>query len=1449
VELASLLLVASGLAVSVPAGTSAAAPDEPQLGKIKPQLAQQLESKGAATFWIRFTDRPDLSKAATITDRTARGQYVYERLTKAARDSQSDVRALLDEQGTAYRSFWAANAIRVQAGSQALAADLTAQPEVEALYPTFTYKLEKPKKGTDVHKPNAVEWGVANINADDVWSEFGDTGEDIVVGSIDSGVQYDHPALVDQYRGNNGDGTFTHDYNWFDASGTCGGAPCDNDGHGTHTMGTMVGDDGAANQIGVAPGATWITANGCCPSDEALIASGEWMLAPTDLEGENPDVSKRPDIINNSWGTEVPSNDPFMEDVEAAWAASGIFGSFSNGNNGPACQTSGSPGSRTINYSVGAYDVNNAIAGFSSRGTGQDGTIKPNISAPGVNVRSSVPGNSYGSLSGTSMASPHLVGAIALLWSAAPSLRGDVEGTRALLDDNAIDVANTTCGGTADDNNVFGEGRLDALALLENAPVGDTGTLSGTVSDEATGDPIGGATVAVDGETDRSTTTDDDGSYSLRLPTGDYAVSASAFGYGTEDANATITADTVTTQDFALGVTPSVTVRGTVTDGGGHGWPLYAKINIAGPAPDVWTDPTTGDYSVDLPSGATYSMTVTADLPGYLPSTDDVVVGGSAVTHDVALEVDDNTCTAPGYVFNTAGVTEDFSGEELPDGWTVTDELDNGQVWTFDDPGGQGNLTGGAGGFAIVDSDNYGSGGEQDTSLISPVVDMSDLTAPVVGFAQDYNNLGDTADVDVSIDGGETWETVLHQTTDVRGPRTDVLQLPTAAGQSEVQVRFHYYDASYGWWWEIDDVFVGNRTCDPVEGGLVVGNVRGSTGDTGINGATVTSIDKPADKATTKPTPADPAVDDGFYQLFSSLTGRHPFEATAKQHGSQRQTVNVPRNRTVAADFRLAAGHLTVTPTSLATSAKLGGAPKSKKFTITNDGTAPVNVELGERDGGFVMQRADGTSQDLSQLSKSEGAPLQRLKAPVSLTAAGAGTAKSATAASPGTQDAPWTDIADYPSSVMDNAVVNADGTIYTIGGGDGSASTAAVNAYDPESLSWTPRADLPGARNALAAGVVNGTIVATGGWADGGPATDTWVYDAAGDAWTAVADAPEALSASGQAVLDGKLYTVGGCTTADCLPMSGAVAAYDVASDSWQELAPYPDSVAFASCAGIDGQVYCTGGNDGSAASTATYAYDPSADSWSPVADAPVDLWAAASAGADGTLVVTGGVQGGAITNAAFAYDPTSDSWTDLPNSNVARYRGGAACGFYKVGGSEGNFAATPDSEMLPGLEDCAAGGADVGWLSVEPTTATLQPGKSMTVTVTTDPNVPQPGVYTAAVTIGEDAPGNVDAVTVTMTVTPPAAWGKLAGTVKGTSCAGATAPLAGATVQVDSWAGSWTLVTGSDGTYAQWFNAGANPLQLIAAKDGYAPQTKQVRLTKGATVRGDFTLKKARC
>src|SRR5699024_8544037 len=176
----------------------------------------------------------------------------------------------------------------------------------------------------------------------------------------------------------------------------------------------------------------------------------------------------------------------------------------------------------------------------------------------------------------------------------------------------------------------------------------------------------------------------------------------------------------------------------------------------------------------------------------------------------------------------------------------------------------------------------------------------------------------------------------------------------------------------------------------------------------------------------------------------------------------------------------------------------------------------------------------------------------------------------------------------------------------------------------------------------------------------------------------------------------DGKLYSVGGCTTADCLPMSSTVTAYDPASDTWETLADYPAAVAFASCAGIDGEVFCTGGNGGTGGTAASYVYSPDSDTWIPIADAPVDTWASQYAAANGQLIVNGGVQGGAITNATFAYDPTTDEWTDLPNSNTAVYRGAAACGFGKFGGSSGSFNATADTEYLPGFDDCGSAGAD---------------------------------------------------------------------------------------------------------------------------------------------------------
>ncbi|MFU8853186.1 S8 family serine peptidase [Micromonospora sp. SL1-18] len=1442
--LVATALIATSTGAQAGTGTGAAA------DKIRPDLAKQLQGKNEGDFWIHFKDKADLRQATANKDWNKRGTAVAEGLQKTAAASQAKIRAELDSLGVKYEAFWATNAIKVTGGTSTMVQNFAAHAEVDGLYAPIEYKVPEVTEGTNEKTVNALEWGIANIKADQVWSQYGVKGAGITVANIDTGVQFDHPALVNSYRGNNGDGTFNHNYNWYNAAGTCA-TPCDNNGHGTHTMGTMAGSDGA-NQVGVAPEVKWIAANGCCPSDAALINSGQWMLQPRDLNGQNPDASKRPNIINNSWGTTAPSNDPFMEDVTNAWKDSGIFGAWANGNNGPNCQTSGSPGSLTSNYSAGAYDINNNIASFSSRGAGQNGTIKPNISAPGVNVRSSVPGNSYASYNGTSMATPHLAGAVALLWSAAPALVGDIDATRALLNTTAVDKADSQCGGTAANNNVYGEGRLDTLALLDAAPIGDTGTLTATVTDAGSGAPIAGAALALTGPASRQLKTGSDGKYSSLLPAGDYQIAVSAFGYGTKTVSATITKDTTTTTNVALTAMPSVTVSGSVTDGSGQGWPLYAKVSVEGPSGvSDYTTPTNGQYSFKLPSGATYSIKVEPQYPGYQTVTNEVAVGSSNVTHNVAVPTAANSCTAaPGYRNGSDGVYETFDGTTVPSGWSVEDNIGNGQVWQFTDPGNRGNLTGGTGRFAIIDSDKYGIGNRQDSSLVSPVVDLTDVEAPVIRFNQDYQQYTTSrGDVDLSLDGGTTWTNVLRQSVSTRGPRVTEIKIPQAAGNAQTRVRFHYYDAQWAYWWQVDNVLIGSKVvCQPIDGGLVLGHVQDKNDNKYLNGATVTSDDRPAEQATTAATPDDTKLPDGFFWMFSSLTGSHKFTAKSGKYISQSKQVDVQAHQATGTAFQLGAGRLSIEPAEVVGSAQMPAGKARKTFTVTNTGAAPVDVEFSERAGDFVLLRADGSKMSKQEVLASSGAPEQRLNVPTSFAAQATGKPAKASSAADGPYAAPWTNIANYPANVMDNRVVNLDGKVYSIAGGNGSASTAKNYVYDPIAQNWAPIADLPGARNALTVGVADGKIIATGGWAASGPDGTTWSYDPAANTWTKKANNPAPRAAAGQAVVDGKLYAVGGCTTSSCTPMSNSAVRYDPGSDTWETLPNYPKSVAFASCGGIDGVVYCTGGNDGSVAHKASYAFDPAANAWTAIADAPVDSWASSFAVANGKFMVVGGVQGGAITNAGFAYVPAGNSWSNLPNANTPRYRGGAACGFYKIGGSSGSFNATADSEVLPGFEECAEAAADVSWMTIDKTAATLAPGEKVTVTVEMTANVDQPGTYTASVGIKQNTPYTVQPVPVTMNVTPPGTWGKLLGTVTGTSCKGVSSPLAGALVQVNAKAMSWTLATDEQGRYAYWLDRKHNPLKLIVAKDGWQPQTRQTTITTTPTVE-NFALSPSSC
>ena len=225
--------------------------------------------------------------------------------------------------------------------------------------------------------------------------------------------------------------------------------PCDDHDHGTHTTGTTSGDDGAGNQIGVAPGAKWI---GCRNMDQGngtpatYTECFQWFIAPTDLHGQEPQPdAKRPHVMNNSWGcppSEGCAADTLRTIVENTEAA-GIFVVASAGNAGSACSTvQDPPAIYAASFSVGAINSANALASFSSRGpvtVDGSGRMKPNISAPGVSNRSSVKASdtAYANFSGTSMAGPHVVGVVALLWSARPDLVRNITATKQLLTSTA----------------------------------------------------------------------------------------------------------------------------------------------------------------------------------------------------------------------------------------------------------------------------------------------------------------------------------------------------------------------------------------------------------------------------------------------------------------------------------------------------------------------------------------------------------------------------------------------------------------------------------------------------------------------------------------------------------------------------------------------------------------------------------------------------------------------------------------------------------------------------------------------------------------------------------------------------------------------------------------------------------------------------------------------------
>jgi N-acetylneuraminic acid mutarotase len=963
---------------------------------------------------------------------------------------------------------------------------------------------------------------------------------------------------------------------------------------------------------------------------------------------------------------------------------------------------------------------------------------------------------------------------------------------------------------------------------------GPHGELVGTVTDSAHA-PVPGATVAAGAQ---QVTSGPHGEFALTLPPGHYDLTADKFGYAQNGRPADLADGQTVTADITLTARPRAAVSGTVADASGHGWPMYASVQVRGePSTRVFTDPATGAYHLSLPTNTDYDLDVDPVYPGYEQVTRPVSVGADAVAADVAEPVTFESCDALGYQYTTTPVsTQPFDATTTPKGWSLVDSLDRGLLWRFDDPGQRGNLTGGSGNFAMLDSWFANPAFFQDTSLVSPAWDLSGMTHPAVSFHNDYfGTFNSRATVELTTDGGQTWTRLwIHQQDSVRGPDLETIDLSQWAGQPAVQVRFRYQGTAT-FWWEVDDVTLGERACSPKPGGLVVGTVTDKNTGSGLTGASVASGD--SNVATTVGTPDDPALPEGRYAFFAE-PGSYPLTAT--QPGGYQpvaRTVGVADDAVVPADFPLPAGRVEVGPSTVGASVTLGDA-RTATLTVRNTGSAPATVSLNDVPGGVAAMSAQA------------GPATQHLAG--TFRPGSAGATADVQSAGITSQAAPWQTAADFPIPVTDTSLASDHGAVYAAGGASSNfVPLSRAYRYDPDAAAWTRLADMRVGRDFPASAFLDGKLYVAGGW-DDSPAQVTGtmeVYDPATNTWSDGPAMPTAVAGAGAAILDNRMYVVGGCTTSTVCN-STTVQVYDPAANRWEPAAEYPRQVSFQGCGAIGAKVYCAGGvSDDTGASRDGWAYDPVSDHWTQIAGLPLgSQWGASSAAADGRLLLVGGVFANAVlTNEGWAYDPATNTWASLPNANTVDYRSAGACGFYRVGGT-GVQPALPNAELLPGYGDCSSAGG-VSWLSVTPAgPSTLAPGASLTVTVRLDSSadgVDQPGDYLAGLALSEDTPYPFAAVPVTMTVSPPKSWGKLAGTVTGKACDGSTALLGAATVSVTGKQQSFTLKTDTAGRYQLWLDARNSPLSLVVGKNGWTPAgTSGVKLAKGKTTTADFAL-----
>ncbi len=1244
--------------------------------------------------------RPE--QAAAI--RLARRQAAVAALQATATRSQSAIRAYLDAQQVAGHvsriiPFWIFNGLAVTGDLETVLA-LAARPEVEiiranhhrildrfaSLTTSFRFsildsRLDVAPRGVPIpdlnpiqnlksriQNPESVEWNISLIGADRVWQEFGVTGQGVVVANVDTGVAWTHPALRNQYRGLSGN-SVDHDYNWFDFTRTYPGAPGDGHGHGTHTLGIAVGGDGGVHQIGVAPGARWIAVkvftDGGTAEDINIHAGLQWLLAPTDLNGKNPDPARAPDVINNSWGIQYDGANPTFWDDVIALRAAGIVPIFATGNSGRLGTGSAeAPATYPESLAVGATTDADNLASFSGRGPSFWEQIKPDLTAPGVDIRSSFPtSNYYQAYSGTSMAAPHVTGLVALLLQADPTL--SVDDIEAFLRHTAVDL------GEPGPDNLYGAGRIDAYTAVRWAL--SAGKLYGLVREAASAQPVPGATVtglrrgsAADSFTLQS---DQRGVYAISVPAGTYDVTATALGYRAATLSAVqVFTGFLSVRDIHLAAMPQYQVAGQVTEAG-TGRPITATVTVLETNFSSTTD-AAGHYTLTLPAGV---YTLKASAPRHRSQTAAVTVAAESSGFRVS------SFGFPGSeheTWNSKLETLDFSLPEAPS-------------------------------ILLVDAD---AGAGTPVSVYYRWA-LDYLGYPYSTFAVPGTtiprNLPRLADYDLIIWAHHARAPSDAEAEDVLKAYLDgggrLLLSGANIGQIDSETDFfrNWLHASFA----SSDVASQEASGVP---GDIFDSLRLNLTD--VFGYKNPTLLPDALDATSLDPEASVTLLYANGQVASLKTdvcrgaGRSAYRAVYLAFGFEStgprpdHAMLLDRAIEWLSSQRPARG-VGITPATGQARALPG---EKVIFTrqVVNQGETSDTYRLTLSSPWPARVFDAGSGQPLTHSQELAPCSAQTLRVEIDIppgTAVGASNTTTLRAVSETdgsvAAEATFTVMA-FPNWQMEEAVPVAASrvavagincTVYRIGGeGEDGSPIPNVYAYDSAARRWISRRPKPTAVSNAPAAALNGKIYVTGGF-NAGPTAVVEVYDPATDAWERIAPLPEPLWGAAAAVAGGKLYVMGG--TLDGAVYQAKTFAFDPQSGAWSRKANMQVPRVHLAAATVGGLIYAVGGQNEAGVDLDTVeVYDPDTNTWSLKKPLPTPRSGLGAAALGEWLYVAGGGWYSYVP-AVERYDPATDTWVAVSPLQVGRRSLGlAAAGgrLYAVSGYNGDYRPTVESLTL---------------------------------------------------------------------------------------------------------------------------------------------------------------------